>query len=74
MLRWISTWVLALFELSAILVSTEKLSFREFRPRNPVMTAIRLFTVTNGQHHGTFLQQAHHCRFLAIAFAEIKLG
>jgi hypothetical protein len=30
--------------------------------------------VTNGQHHRTFLQQAHHCRFLAIAFAEIKLG
>jgi len=74
MLRWISTWVLALFELSAILVSAEKLCFLQFRLRNHVMTVIGLFSVTNGQHHGTFLQQAHHCRFLAIAFAEIKLG
>jgi hypothetical protein len=38
------------------------------------MTAIGLFTVTNQQHLRTFLQQAHHRRFLAIAFAEIKLG
>ena len=74
MLRWISTWVLALLELSAILVSAEKLSFLEFRLRNHDMTGDALFTVTNGQHCLTFLQHAHHCRFLAIAFSEIKLG
>jgi hypothetical protein len=74
MLRWISTWVLAQFELSAILVGREKRCFHEWRPRIHVMTAIGLFTVTNRQHSRTFLQQGHHCRFLAIAFAEIRLG
>jgi len=45
-----------------------------FRAESHVMIDIGLQTVTNQQHIGSFLQQGHHRRFLAIAFYEIRLG
>jgi hypothetical protein len=73
MLRWISIWVLALSDLSAILVGLEKACSSSSRRESGVIIDIGSQTVSNRQHLPTFLQQAHHCRFLAIAFAETKL-
>ena len=66
--------VLALAEISAILVGEAKGLFaRAFVLRRLRRSKLDYLPVATSQHLGTFLPQAHHRRFLAIAFDETKL-
>ena len=74
MLQWINAMALALAEISANLVREAKGLFAwAFALSWQRRSKLDYLSVATPQHLGTFLPQAHHRRFLAIAFDEIKL-